>query len=105
MISKGEKRIAIVLPDDDCNILPFILAKCFANIQDEPGFAGSVLDEIKPGQMLRLGDAVVKYLGREGDRIKYSIGRTQVTEVTSPILNIIIFLKKVPERFLLGAHI
>lgn len=52
MISKGEKRIAIVLPDDDCNILPFILAKCFANIQDEPGFAGSVLDEIKPGQML-----------------------------------------------------
>lgn len=31
MISKGEKRIAIVLPDDDCNILPFILAKCLQN--------------------------------------------------------------------------
>ena len=94
MISKGEKRIAIVLPDDDCNILPFILAKCFANIQDEPGFAGSVLDEIKPGQMLRLGDAVVKYLGREGDRIKYSIGRTQVTEVTSPIFEYHNFFEK-----------
>lgn len=82
MISKGEKRIAMVLPDDDCNILPFILAKCFANIQDEPGFAGNVLDEIEPGQMLRLGDAVVKYLGREGDKIVYNVGRKPLTMAT-----------------------
>lgn len=83
MIANGSKRIAIVLPDDDCSILPFILAKCFANIQDDPNFAGSVLDEIEPGQMLRLGDAVVKYLGREGDdKIVYSVGRTQLTRTT-----------------------
>ena len=95
LIAKGEKRIAVVLPDDDCEILPLILAKCFANIQDEPGFAGSVLDEIEPGQMLRLGDAVVKYLGREGDdKIKYSVGRTQVAEITSPIFDYHNFFEK-----------
>lgn len=95
LITKGEKRIAVVLPDDDCEILPLILAKCFANIQDEPGFAGSVLEEIEPGQMLRLGDAVVKYLGRDGkDKIKYSVGRTQVTEVTSPIFEYHNFFEK-----------
>lgn len=83
LVVRGEKRIAIVLPDDDCEILPLILAKCFANIQDESGFAGSVLDEIEPGQMLRLGDAVVKYLGRVGDdKIKYSVGRNEKTQTT-----------------------
>ncbi len=82
-IENGNRRIAVILPDDDCNILPLILAKCFANIQDDPDFAGSVLDEVQPGQMLRLGDAVVKYLGCEdGNKIVYSVGRTPLTTQT-----------------------
>lgn len=51
-ISDGNKRIAIVLPDNECNILPLIIAKYFSNVQYESDYAGSVLEDIEIGQPL-----------------------------------------------------
>ena len=62
-ISNGHKRIAIILPDNEGMVVPLLLTKYFANIQYEADYAGSVLDYIQPGQHLRLGKAVVEFLG------------------------------------------
>ena len=98
-IENGSKRIAIVLPDNECNIIPMILAKYFANVLYVPGYAGSVLDEIEVGQHVRLGKAVVEFGGiicdenekrrlminGEGKYIKFSTGRKDQTTVYCPI--------------------
>lgn len=73
-IADGNVRIAIVLPDDECNIIPMLLAKYFSNIQSIPGYAGSVVDEIEIGQHVRLGKAVVEFLGFCDEVEKRSIG-------------------------------
>lgn len=73
-IGDGNIRIAIVLPDDECNIIPMLLAKYFSNIQSVPGYAGSVVDEIEIGQHVRLGKAVVEFLGFCDEAEKRSIG-------------------------------
>ena len=62
-ISDGNKRIAIVLPDNECNILPLIIAKYFSNVKYESDYAGSVLEDIEIGQHIRLGKAVVEFGG------------------------------------------
>lgn len=75
LIVKGEKRIAIVLPDNDCNIIPLIISKYFSNILYEEKYAGNVLTDIKPGQRLRLGKAVVEFVGYDAQgRIGLLIG-------------------------------
>ena len=79
LIAEGKKRIAVILPDNDCNILPLVLAKCFSNIKHEQDYAGSILDDIESGQRLRLGDAViefVEFVEWNGERrIKYITGK------------------------------
>lgn len=98
-ISDGDKRIAIVLPDDECNVLPLIIAKYFSNIQYESDYAGSVLEDIEIGQHIRLGKAVVEFdgiiedenekrkLGLSGPEkyIKFTTGRKEKTTVYCPI--------------------
>ncbi|MCD8040681.1 MAG: DrmE family protein [Clostridia bacterium] len=98
-ISEGNKRIAIVLPDNECNILPLIIAKYFANIQYESNYAGSVLEDIEIGQHIRLGKAVVEFggiidnedekrklgLSRNEKYIKFKTGRKDQTTVYCPI--------------------
>ncbi len=74
-ISNGSKRIAIVLPDNECNILPLIIAKYFSNVQHQEDYAGNVLEEIEIGQHLRLGKAVVEFGGIIADeKEKRAIG-------------------------------
>ena len=85
-ISAGHKRIAIILPDNECTVVPLLLTKYFANIQYEANYAGSVLDDIQPGQHLRLGKAVVEFLGiNEKNRIKFRVDRKNPTTITCPI--------------------
>ena len=85
-ISNGHKRIAIILPDNECMVVPLLLTKYFANIQYEADYAGSVLDDIQPGQHLRLGKAVVEFLGiDEKNRIKFRVDRKNPTKITCPI--------------------
>ncbi len=85
-ISEGNKRIAIVLPDNECNIIPLLIAKYFANLQFEQNYAGGVLDDIEPGQHLRLGKAVVEFLGIDDqNRIKFRVDRKSPTTITCPI--------------------
>lgn len=98
-ISNGNTRIAIVLPDDECNILPLIIAKYFSNVQNELDYAGSVLEDVKIGQHLRLGKAVVEFGGiidsedekqkigikGKGKYIRFITGRKDKTTVYCPI--------------------
>ncbi len=86
-ILDGNKRIAIVLPDNECNILPLIIAKYFSNIQYESDYAGSVLEDIEIGQHIRLGKAVVEFLGidEKERRIKFRTDRKNPTYVSCPI--------------------
>ena len=86
-IEQGSKRIAVVLPDDDCNIMPLVISKYFSNIQNEVNYAGSVLDDITPGQHLMLGKAVVEFveIDKEKNTIKFNVERTNKATVTCPI--------------------
>lgn len=82
----GSNRVAVVLPDNDCNIIPLLLTKYFANMQFEKNYAGSVLDDIQPGQHLRLGKAVVEFLGiNERNQIQFRVERKNPITVTCPI--------------------
>lgn len=98
-ISDGNKRIAIVLPDNECNILPLIIAKYFSNVKYESDYAGSVLEDIEIGQHIRLGKAVVEFGGiiedenekrrlgltRPEKYIKFTTGRKEKTTVYCPV--------------------
>lgn len=98
-ISDGNKRIAIVLPDNECNILPLIIAKYFSNVKYESDYAGSVLEDIEIGQHIRLGKAVVEFggiiedenekrrlgLARPEKYIKFTTGRKEKTTVYCPV--------------------
>lgn len=96
LISLGSKRIAIVLPDDECNIIPLIITKCFYNIQNESEYAGSILDEVEPGQHLRLGKAVVEFLGinKDAGTITFRVERKHPMTVSCPINGIHYMLEK-----------
>lgn len=86
-IADGRKRIAIVLPDNDCNILPLIIVKYFSNVQHEAGYAGSVLEDIKIGQHIRLGKAVVEFEGIDETekKIKFRVEKKNPLHITCPI--------------------
>ena len=85
-VSDGHKRIAIILPNNECTVVPLLLTKYLANIQYKPDYAGSVLDDIQPGQHLRLGKAVVEFLGiDEKNQIKFRVERRNSITVTCPI--------------------
>ena len=77
MIEAGHNRIAIVFPDDDINVLPLIVSKFLSNIQELPGFAHSILEEIEPGQHLKLGKAVVEFVSfdKGNKRIELHVGK------------------------------
>lgn len=100
LIAEGKKRIAIILPDNDCNILPLVLAKYFSNVQNESEYAGNVLDEIQKGQHLRLGDAVIEFveIDKSKNTIKYIVGKETKScgpsTVTAPIKGIHYLLEK-----------
>ncbi len=86
-IENGSKRIAVVLPDDECNIMPLIISKYFSNVQNEVDYAGSVLDDVTPGQHLMLGKAVVEFIeiDKQKNTIKFKVDRKNATTVTCPI--------------------
>lgn len=65
LIEQEDKRIAIILPDDECSIIPMVLTKYFSNVQCDDEYAGSVLNECEQGQRLRLGKAVIEFSGFE----------------------------------------
>lgn len=77
LLESGHKRIAIIMPDDEINILPLIIAKYLSNIQEIPDYAHSIFDDIEPGQRLKLGKAVVEYisLDKENKIIKFLVGK------------------------------
>lgn len=96
LIETGNKRIAIVLPDDDCDVIPQLILKYFSNVQNVPGYAGSVLEEVVSGDHLRLGKAVVEFLGidKSEKKIKFKVGRKDQMTILCPINGIHYMLEK-----------
>lgn len=96
LIEAGNKRIAIVLPDDDCDIIPQLILKYFSNVQNVPEYAGSVLEEVVAGDHLRLGKAVVEFLGidKAVNKIKFKVGRKDQMTILCPINGIHYMLEK-----------
>ena len=96
LIEAGNKRIAIVLPDDDCDVIPQLILKYFSNVQNVPGYAGSVLEEVVAGDHLRLGKAVVEFLGidKTVNKIKFKVGRKDQMTILCPINGIHYMLEK-----------
>lgn len=74
LLNEGHKRIAVILPTDNCDIVPMVIAKFFTVLQQESGNE-SIFDTIQIGQHLRLGKAVVEFLGYEDDKIIYRIDK------------------------------
>lgn len=96
LIEAGNKRIAIVLPDDDCDVIPQLILKYFSNVQNMPEYAGSVLEEVVAGDHLRLGKAVVEFLGIDKleKKIKFKVGRKDQMTILCPINGIHYMLEK-----------
>lgn len=84
-IQAGENRIAIVLPDNDCDIIPMIIMKYFDNILFEKDYCGDILSSIEVGQHLRLGDAVVQFDGISDGKIRFTYGRSQWEQYEGPL--------------------
>ena len=61
-IADGEKRIAIVLPDDECNIIPLLITKCINNINTVENYTSAAFENIQPGQRMRMGNSVVEFI-------------------------------------------
>lgn len=100
LLEQEKRRISIVLPDYDSNLITLVLAKYFQNLQEDPYYADSILDSIEPGQHVKLGKAVAEFLGidREKNTIKYRISRpdkygNSIVQ-TSPITNYHLLLEK-----------
>lgn len=76
-LASGQSRIAVVLPDDDTNVLPLVVAKYLSNVQERPDYAHSVFEDIEAGQHLKLGKAVVEYVSidNENNRIAFVAGK------------------------------
>lgn len=62
-ITRGENRISIVLPDNETSIIPMVIMHCFDCILNKEGYAGTLMNNIKPGDHLRIKDAVVEFCG------------------------------------------
>ena len=87
LVDTGCKRVAVILPDSSCNLLPLILSKYFSNLLYVPDYSGSVLDDVKAGQHLRLGKAVVEFVGidHEHKLIKFIVNKSNPVSYTCPI--------------------
>lgn len=85
LIEEGKKRIAIVLPDDECSIVPLVIAKYFQFLQDDPSYATSIFEGIVPGQHVKLGKAIAEFLeiDQENNKIKYKVGKE--TKLYGPV--------------------
>ena len=75
-VEKEQKRVAIVFPDENINVIPLVVAKYFANVQGDSEYSHSIFDDIKRGQHLKLGKAIVEFesLDRDGGKIVYLVG-------------------------------
>lgn len=99
-LSEGKKRIAIVLPDDETNILPMVIAKYFSSLQEDPNYAHNVFEDIEPGQHLKLGKSVVEFLSIDKDKnvIEFYAGKptkmASATKYTSPLQNYYLYFER-----------
>ena len=99
-VSEGKNRIAIVLPDDETNVLPMVVAKYFSMLQSNPKYAHNVFEDIVSGQHLKLGKSVVEFISIDNDQnvIEFYSGKptkfSSVTKYTSPLQNYYLYFER-----------
>lgn len=97
---EGKKRIVIVLPDNETNILPMVVAKYFASLQENPDYAHNVFEDIEEGQHLKLGKSVIEFLriDKEDNTITFYAGRptktSSATKYISPLQNYYLYFER-----------
>ena len=72
-IRMGENKIVIVLPDNETSIVPMVAMHCFDRMLNDEGYAASLMDALKPGDRLRIKNAVVEYQGRSPESGEISL--------------------------------
>lgn len=85
-ISEGKTRIGIVLPCDEIPLFPFFTAICLKNLkysEAESADRLNILGTFNKGQHLRIGKAVVEYLGIEGNKVRFKLGKTDKNSLQS----------------------
>lgn len=72
-IRLGEIRIAFVLPDNDTGIVPMVVMNCFDHILNDESYTMNLADNLKPGDHLRVRDAVVEFIGidKKANTVKF----------------------------------
>lgn len=99
-VSEGKNRIAIVLPDDETNVLPMVVAKYFSMLQSDPEYAHNVFEDIEPGQHLKLGKSVVEFISIDNDKnvIEFYSGKptkfSSASKYTSPLQNYYLYFER-----------
>lgn len=100
MLEIGKNRIAIVLPDDELNILPLLVAFYFEKVKYDPDYSGNIFDDIESGQHIRIGDAVAEFIRLNKDDntivIKYGTNTSRSTpvELTAPASEYRFYMEK-----------
>lgn len=94
-LATGNNRVVIILPDDECSVLPLILSKCFSRICSiQPDFRKE-FESLSKGQKLRLGKAVAEFVCIDSqDRMVLKVDRKDPTTIREPIKNFHYFMEK-----------
>lgn len=76
LASKGEQKVAIVLPDD-AEIIPLVAMDCMARMAEDVHYTENVFDNIVPGDRLSIKKAVIEFKGIDYDAgtVSYVVGR------------------------------
>lgn len=85
-ISEGKRRIGIVLPGEEIPLLPLFVSNCLKEVSSlEPESTNNVniLSSCEKGQHLRIGKVVVEFIGIEGDKVKFKLGRSEKDSLES----------------------
>lgn len=76
LASKGEQKVAIVLPDN-AEIIPLVVMDCMARMAEDVHYTENVFDNIVPGDHLSIKKAVIEFKGIDYDAgtVSYVVGR------------------------------
>lgn len=91
LASKGEQKVAIVLPDNT-EIIPLITMDCMARMTEDVHYTENVFDNIVPGDHLSIKKAVIEFKGIDYDAgtVSYVVGR-QTSDSGAAVMTVTYF--------------
>lgn len=93
-LTSNDSRLLIILPDDDCSIIPLLVSKCITEIvQNEYDYI-DCFKSMPRGQKLRLGKAVIEFKELDPNgRIVFGVDRDEMI-IREPLKNVFSYLEK-----------